>query len=129
MFSRIREAVKIIGYREPQTGPDFVVTKQQVATTSGPGRVISHILELTIAVYTLGYLAGHIGERLTKLIPSTRSLSINTLTGAIGVLLAVVLNMFRAEIESKIRSHVNLADILAPYFGHRIEHTLRVLKG
>jgi hypothetical protein len=129
MFSRIREATKIIGYREPQHGPDFVIAEHHAPTTSPAGRAISNILEVLIAIYTLGYAAGYISEHLTKLIPSTRSVSINTLTGAIGVLLVLVLNSFRDDIEKKIRARINLADILAPYFGHRLDHTFRVLKG
>jgi hypothetical protein len=129
MFSRIREAARIISYREPQHGPDFVIAEHHTPTTSRAGRTISNILEVLVAIYTLGYAAGYISEHLNKLMPSTRSFSMNTLTGGIGVLLAIVLNSFRDDIEKKIRARINLAEILAPYFGHRLDHTFRVLKG
>ncbi len=129
MFSRIKDATRIITYREPATGPDAVIVERDRPTTTAAGKVISHVFELLVVVYALAHAAAYITDHLTKIIPATRSVSLGTIAAAIGVLLAFVMHQLRDDIEQKIRAHINLSELLAPYFGHRIDRTIRVLKG
>lgn len=129
MFSRIREAIRIVNYREPHNGADAVIVEQTPATSRPTGKLIASLIEWTLLVYSLAYIAGIVSDRLTKFVPATRSVSIGTIAGAVGVLLALVLHSLRDDIERKLRSRIDLAELLAPYFGHRLDYTIRVLKG
>jgi hypothetical protein len=129
VFSRIREAIRIITYREPDSGPDAVIVDHKVATSSRAGRIISRGLEVLMVVYVLAYVSARISERLSKIIPSTHSVSVTTIAAAIGVLLMFLVHSIKDDIETKIRTRLNLAEALAPYFGHRLDYTIRVLKG
>ena len=129
MFSRIREAVRILTYREPQGGPDHVTVERVAISVPRFGKFIAGFFEVTLGAYAIGYLAGHISTRIDKLIPPTRSLSVTTLAGAVSFLLVYLLHSFRADIEAKLRAHLNLTELLAPYFGHRLENAARILKG
>lgn len=129
MFSRIREATLILAYREPESGEDAVIVEHKPASFPAAGKVISQVIEVFALVYSLAFVAGRVGEHLNKLIPPMRSVSTETLAGAVGVLLVMTLHSVRDDIEKKIRARINLSELLAPYFGHRIDNTLRTLKG
>ncbi len=130
MFSRIKEAIRIVTYREPEHGPDAVIVDHQAAGSSRTGRIIAAGIEVLIVVYVLAYIAGRIGERLSKIIPTSHSsVSVATIAGAVGVLLALIVHSIKNDIETKIRARINLAEVLAPYFGHRLDYAIRVLKG
>jgi hypothetical protein len=129
MFSRLQEALRILTYHEPHDGSDAVIVERKTTVPSRPGIVISHVLEFFIVVYVLSNVAGRIVERLLKIVPATHSVSLSTLAGAVGVVLAFVLHSVRDDIEKKLKAHLNLSEVLAPYFGHRLDYTIRVLKG
>lgn len=129
MFSRIRDAIRTIAYCEPETGQDAVIVEHKAPTATGAGKVISYTLELLLVVYVLAYLAGYISEYLTRIIPATRSISIGTVAGAVGVALAFLVHQLKADIQDKIKARINLSEVLAPYFGHRLDYAIRVLKG
>jgi H+/Cl- antiporter ClcA len=129
MFSRIQNAIQIVTYRESETGGDAVIVERETVTPSRPGKIIAGFVELLVAVYTIGYLAGRIGDHISKSIPDSHSVSLGTLTGAVAVFLMLTLHWIREDIEKKIRARLNLVDVLAPYFGHRLDYTVRVLKG
>jgi hypothetical protein len=129
MFSRIQNAIRTITYREPETGQDAAIVEHKTPTATGAGKVISHTLELLLVVYVLAYMAGYISDHLTKVIPATRSVSIEVVAGAIGAVLVLILHQLRNDIQEKIKARINLSELLAPYFGHRLDYTIRVLKG
>jgi hypothetical protein len=74
-------------------------------------------------------LAGRIGVIVDKALPHKYSTATNTIIGAVGVLLVLILHWIRDDIERKIRAQIHLSDTLAPYFGHRLERAGRILKG
>jgi hypothetical protein len=129
MLSRIQDAIRTIAYREPETGQDAVIVEHKAPTATGAGKVISHTLELVLVVYVLADIARYISDHVTKMIPATRSVSVGFVAGAAGVLLAFVLHQLRDDIQGKIKARLNLSELLAPYFGHRLDYTIRVLKG
>jgi len=129
MFSRIQEAIRTLTYREPETGQDAVIMERTPPVSTAAGRAISHILEYVILVYALADVAVRISERLTRLIPNTHSVSLETLAAGVGILLVLILHQVRDDIQEKIRARINLKNVLAPYFGHRLDYTIRVLKG
>ncbi len=129
MFSRIQEAFQLLTYREPENGPDAVIVERDTLSASRAGKIISHVLEFAMVVCGLAYASGRIGERLSKMIPPARSLSVAIIAGAVGVVLTFIVHSVRDDIEKKIRARINLAEVLAPYFGHRLDNTMRTLKG
>jgi hypothetical protein len=129
MFSRIREAVRIITHREPENGADAVIVEQENTASSRAGTFIAHFLEFFILAYLFGFFAGRIGPIIYKFVPHPHIASVSTIIGAIGFLLAVWLHSIRNDIEKHLRAQLDLAKVLAPYFGHRLTNAIRTMKG
>jgi hypothetical protein len=129
MFSRIRETIRIITYREPQNGADALIVERAEIAASPQGKFIARMLEVVPVIYILGYVAGSIGSHISKIVPPMHSASLTTIAGAVGVLLGLILQWVKEDVQEKIRARLNLADVLSPYFGHRLENTIRILKG
>src|SRR5260370_838898 len=126
MFSRIREAARIITYREPQNGQDFAIMECVKPRVSAAGRAIANFFEVFTVVYIIGRLAGPLAGKLEHLIPGPVALT--TLVGSLGALLMLLVHWLRNDIQQKISSHINLTDTLAPFFGHKLDNTFRVLR-
>jgi hypothetical protein len=131
MFSRIKEAKRIISFRESDLGPypDVVIEQRKPAKTTKAGRTIAYLFEFAFVVLVLARIAGYIGLHLEKLIPAVHSVSLTTLAAAIGIVLTLLLDTVRNDILSRVRGRIKLVELLAPYFGHRLDNTIRVLRG
>ena|SRR5947209_8016709 len=130
MFNRIKEAARILTYREPRSGADAVIVSHVQESPSGPGKVISYILEVLIIVYGIGHIAAPLASALSRFMSGKHtSTSTAILAGALGALLALMTNAIRQDIEQKIRLRLNLSELLAPFFGKKLDNVLRVMKG
>ncbi len=127
MFSRIREAVRIITYREPESGQDAVIVERTNPTSPAAGKVISHIIELFGVIYVIGIVVGPLGRLIEHVTP--KSLSLTSIAGALGALLMFAASWLRSDIERAIHARAHIADIVAPFFGHRLDTAARVLRG
>jgi hypothetical protein len=130
MFSRIKEAIRIITYHEPDTGPDVVIVPEVNTPPTPQGIMISRATEVLIAASTIGWAAGRIGDYLLNLgFAKHLSLSTATIIGSVGVLLTMVVSWIGKDIEMKLRSRIKIADALAPFFGRKLDNVVHVLKG
>jgi hypothetical protein len=129
MFSRIREAIRIIAYREPESGPDAVIVERADMPVSNAGRRIAGLLEGIVAIYTIGYIASLIGDKVFNVFPGKHSMSVTVLVGSVAALLTLMVHWVRQDLEEKLRTHFHLRDTLAPYFGKRLDSASRVLRG
>ena len=129
MFSRIHEALRILTYHEPETGPDAVIVERKETPAPRAGRAIANTIEIFMVAYLVGSLAGYIGSYLYKFVPHTRVASITTIVGALGFLLTIWGSRLRADIEAHLRAHLDLGNALAPFFGHKLTYASRVMKG
>jgi hypothetical protein len=128
MFSRIREAIRIIGYREPNCEAPFVIQEHiEPPPPSVTGRRIAYLIQVAFAIYIIGRVSGPIGKELILLLPG-HAVSL-TVAGGTGALLMWTIDWLRNDIQTKLRLHLNLDDKLAPFFGHKLENVFRVLKG
>ncbi|MGA3056295.1 MAG: hypothetical protein ABSD63_18965 [Candidatus Korobacteraceae bacterium] len=130
MFSRAKEAYRILTHREPNFGPDAVVVdgdSESVKPTKFSSK-ISKGIELTVFAIGLGYVAGKI-EHIFPDVQTKTFLSTATLIGALGVIFGFLTRSLIADIEAKLRLRIHLSETLAPFFGHKLESTVRVLKG
>lgn len=129
MFSRIREAFRIITHRESECGVDAVIVERENTAPSRAGVYIAHVLEFIFLAYLFGFFAGRIGALIYKFVPHPRIASLSTVIGAIGFLLAIWIDSIRNDIEKHLRARLHLGTILAPYFGHRLTNAIRTMKG
>jgi hypothetical protein len=128
MLSHIREAIRIVSYREPQDGPGIVIAERIEPSVSAAGKRISRFLEAIIVICVFGPIAALVGIKLGRLYQG-QSLALTTITGAVGVFLGLMVEWLRTDVERNIRTHINLADALAPFFGRRLDNAFRILKG
>lgn len=129
MFSRTREALRIITHREPDNGADAVIVERENISPSPVGILIAHILEFVFLAYLFGFFAGRMGPIIYKFVPHPHIASLSTVIGALGFLLAVWIHSIREDIEKHLRARLDLGKLLAPYFGHRLTNAIRIMKG
>jgi len=105
-----------------------VIVERVEPSVSAAGRAISQFFEVFVAVYVISYIAGPLAREIDKLIPN-RSVAMTTIAAAVGAIFMYIVDWLRADLQLKISSRVNLTDKLAPFFGHRLDNTFRVLRG
>jgi hypothetical protein len=128
MFSRIREAHRILTYREPEDGT-LTIVEHNPATTPAAGRKIARFVEALVGIYGIGWIAAQVGDGLFRYIPFKRLTSTSVLVGSIAVFLLMAFHWIKNDLEEKFRAHIHLADALAPYFGRRLHRASSILKG
>lgn len=132
MFSRIKEAVRIMSFRETESGADTIIVEceDHLPTLTPAGRTISRLIEYFLVLYCIGYAAGYLGIYIAKHTPAKHlSASTTTLIGFFGALLMMIGTWLKQDIENKIQSHLRISEWLAPFFGHRLTYAYHVLKG
>ncbi len=124
MFRKIRHTAYIIGYRHKATHPDLPPMAQAPKTVSRISLTIGSVIQLFIIVFAIGLMAA----RASKLLfPHELRLSLETLSGIFGALAMIIAQYVLRAIESSL--HSKMGNPLAPYFGHKIEETVRTIKG
>jgi len=132
MFTRLRETVRILSYHEPNTGPHgpdvhFVVQEPQHFSKTRLN--VAKLVQAVLAVYIVGKLATPCTTALEKLLQGHHPPTATSVAGGIGALLIFGGHWLRQRIEGAIQKRVRLEEILAPYFGRRLENAIRTLKG
>jgi hypothetical protein len=128
MFSRIREAHRILTYREPDDGSTVIVERSPMQPTIA-GKRIGNLFEMLIVVYGIGWIAAHVGEPLFRYIPFTHFTSTSVFVGSIAAFFLMLAHWLRDDLQQKFRAHIHVEDTLAPYFGERLHRAYSVLKG
>jgi len=130
MFARLKETIRILSYRPPTVhGPDaIIVEKSKSPPTSRFGRSIAFFLEGFILISAIGFAAGHLGKTLEGLPLPKTGVSLATLAGALGALLLWIFHALVNQLQGAVQKRLNLADKLAPYFGHKLEETVRTIR-
>jgi len=130
MFGRIQETIRILSYREPTHVPDAAIVEATSPTPTKAGRTIARLIEATVLVIAIGYLSEFALLHLNRLIPTDKHSSafITAVAGSLGAVLVLIVGWLRNDLERKIQGKIHLARFLAPFFGNKIDRTLRVLK-
>ena len=128
MFSRIREVVRVLSYREPHNNACFVFEEHNEPKALATGQRIASVMVGTLAVYVVALLSGPVSFAIQHLVPG-RSVAMITLAGGVGALMMWMVETVRKEILQNIRTHIRLEERLAPFFGHRLESVFRALRG
>jgi MFS family permease len=129
VFNRLRETIHILTYREPVVhGPDAVIVPKRKDNAPQAGKVIAWLFEAFIFLYVVGFVAGHLGTMISRY-PPTKAISVGTLIGALGAVLYWLAHNLTLQIQMLLKRRLNLADRLAPYFGHKLDETYRAMKG
>lgn len=129
MFARLKETVRILTYRQPVVhGPDAVIVEKPAKPGApGFGKFVAFVIEAAIYVYAVGFIAGHLGGTLSHFHPF-RSVSLTTLAGALGAVILWVGHSLLNDLQLLLKKRLNLAEKLAPFFGHKVEETYRALR-
>jgi hypothetical protein len=89
---------------------------------------IARFIEAGIFGVGLAYLAGRVERIAFPDIHPKVFMSMATLVASLGVVMAFLGRQVIADIEAKLRIRFHLSETLAPFFGHKLESTYRVLK-
>jgi hypothetical protein len=101
MFSRIKEAIRIISYQEPESGPDAIIAPEASITATPEGKTISRVLEFVVAALVIGWTSGRLGDYLIAIgFAKHTSLSAATVIGSVAVLSTIILSSISKDLET-----------------------------
>ncbi len=124
MFKRIRQTIKILSYKNEPIHPDFPSSATDEVEVTRISRTIGGFIEACIILLA----AGFVGRYLHDLSPGGRTaLSTGVLTGVATALLALLGNWLFDSLNERVRLSLKLGERLAPYFGHKLTESLRIL--
>ncbi|MGH9670259.1 MAG: hypothetical protein ACRD3A_09120 [Terriglobales bacterium] len=132
MFTRIRQAYRILSSKDigppAHLCPDVVFVDEDAAEPNRGGKLVAGLLEALL----LAIVAGWLGTRLTLLIEALRGRETASLT-AVGIVAALLFGLLHQLTEHNLvkglQLHLKFEERLAPYFGHRIDNAIRMLRG
>jgi hypothetical protein len=131
MFTRLNETIRILTYREPTReygGPDVLFIEHKEPLVTKPGAKIARIIQVTAIVFIIGIVVGPLVNSVSHVLRG-RSPSLTVVAGSLGAILAILFEETRSQIAGAIQGHLHLESTLAPFFGKRLDRTIRALKG
>jgi hypothetical protein len=129
MFRRIRETIEAFRSDKPapHAVPDLIFVQEQKQELTSISRHIGRLFEGLL----LTFAGGIVGEVAWKSLASKNLIHVSVgmtigITSAISVWIGhALLN----RLNEKVRFKLKIGERLAPYFGHRLYETYRILKG
>jgi hypothetical protein len=110
-------------------GPDAVIVERKPAVpVSGFSKLIAFVIEAAILVSAVGFIAGRLGAFISHMHP-VKAVSTFTVVGVVSALLLWITEQFIARFQLFLKVKLNIADKLAPYFGHKLDETYRIIRG
>jgi len=127
MLRRIKQAIETFEKRKPAAhDPDIIFVEEQKQELTRLSRFLGTSIESLI----LSMGAAFIGYFVEKLLtPKHVVLSVGAVTGLASGIALLILNHAFHSMNHRIGLQLRLGERLAPYFGHRLYHTYRVLRG
>ena len=132
MFTRLRETYRILSYREPNEGPhgpDVHFVRHEPERFSKVRLSVANLVQVSVVVYVISNLATPFSNAFEQLLRGHHAPTVTSVAGGLGALLVFAFHWLRQQLEGAIQKKVRLEEILAPYFGRRLENTIRTLKG
>ena len=130
MFTRLRGTISVLRYArvEATNHPDVIFVEEKQLEPSRISRAIGAFIGGFILITAVGYIVRLLGHLVS---PGNTAVSVSrtTLAAIVGGLLYI---FFDRQIHSWIDSvqvRFRITDRLAPFFGHKLEETFRILKG
>lgn len=128
MFTQLKQTIRILTYRNSAVnGPDAVIKERPAQGTTGFGKFVAGFIEVLLVGYSVGFIAAKLGSAFHHLSPA-KTVSLTTLVGALGALLFWFGHSMLGQLQALVKKRLNLADKLAPYFGHKMTETYRALR-
>ena len=132
MLNRIRETVRILTYRDKRPAadiPDMEVRPESPDSATPAGKRIARIIESLTLVLVAGIGGERIAYFFTHLLDNQKQhTALPTLAGVVAALLVIVVNWLVRDLHTVLHMRLNLRTHLAPYFGHRLDNAIRILR-
>jgi hypothetical protein len=129
MFTRLRETYHILTYNEKASGPDAVIVEEQKTSISNASRRIARFIEVILVSYAAGFGMTKIWDVSARFFSGKHSVSVAALMSAVAILSYLAVEAINGQFQATLRQRLDIADKLAPYFGHKLDETFRVLRG
>jgi hypothetical protein len=129
MFTRIRYAAQVLSSSgaNPWHTPDIVFEEKPTAVISKLSIALGNLIELMVISVVIGLLAAPF---IGGLVPLRKVISdVNHLTAVIATVLTFLATQWFEKIKEQIGKRLGIGEKVAPYFGHRIARTYRILRG
>jgi len=135
MFSRLRRTYQVLTYSPPEDGPDTVIVPEPEVSPSKISKRLAGFLEICVmgfGFWVIGVMAVELGKVLEPVWGKKPSTSV-VAVGALGAFLFWLFHHILTDLQGRfgqyLKASFKLSDRLAPYVGHRLEHTIRSWRG
>lgn len=129
MFTRLRNTVHILSYREektpPHLTPEIEFEEYKPVKHSKIADFLAKTVGLFIVLTVVGFTISWATRAITNIFQKP-SVSVATV-GVMGGLIALLLERISGSIRLFLARHFRI--ILIPHLGHKIEETYRILRG
>ncbi len=128
MFNRVRHAAHVLSSSpvDPYEHPDIAFEEEQPVETNRVSRSIGGLIEIMLIGFVIGTFAAPL---LARLWPLTKvAADVNRTTAILAAILGMLAMYCVDKFQAEIRRQLNIGDTIAPYFGHRISRTIKILR-
>ena len=131
MFTRLKKTIAVLKAREDHgKTPDVVFLDEgAIQQTTMFSRRFVDLLEALVVIYVLVSIGGFLGGVLFPEREVSAKTFSSVVAGLIALFISVSCSVKLHEFISKVVGRVRLANHLYPYFGNRLEKTLRTIRG
>ena len=125
MFNRIRYAAHVLSSSpNPYEQADIKFEEERPVETTRVSFAIGSIIEVTVISLVIGAVA----PLLVRFWPARTVASANRLTAVVAAVLAMLFFNFFERFKAALGRRLQIADRVAPYFGHKIGNAIKILR-
>jgi|SRR5579864_5218250 len=127
MFNRIRYAAHVLSSTpvNPYERLDIAFEEEKPVEVTGASRIIGGLIEIVVVSILIGTISVHF---LGHLWPVRTVAHVNEATAIIAAILGMLAIHFFEQFKAELGRRLRIRDKVAPYFGHRITHAIRILR-
>ena len=128
MFSRIRYAAHVLSSPrvDPYEHADIAFEEEKPVEITRVSRAIGGLLEIIVVSLVIGIFAAPL---LTRVWPFRITANVNETTAIIAAILGMLAMHCFERVKSEISKHLQIGEKIAPYFGHKIAETYKIIRG
>jgi len=127
MFSKIRYAAHVLSSSpaNPYERPDITFEAEEPVEVTRVSGAIGGLIEVIVVSFLIGIFAAPL---LVRLWPARPVANLDHLTAVVAALLAFLASNLFERFKAHIAGSLKIGQRIAPYFGHKIANTSKILR-
>lgn len=128
MFNRIRYAAAVLSSSSPNNPyerSDIAFEEEKAPEVSRVSRFIGVVIEVLVITFGIGVF---VAPAVARLWPARTVANVSTTAAVVAALLTFFSVQLFERFKVKLGAHLKIGEKVAPYFGHRITHAVKIIR-